>query len=522
MPKKMTATDAIAKIPNDACIGIVGAGGGLLEPTNLIEALSQRYEKEGSPRNLTLYHCTGLGDRADRGLSPLAKDGLIKRVYGGHWGQSPRLSEMAREEKIEAYNFPQGIMSQLLRAAAAGSVGLLSQVGIGTFIDPRQKGGRLNSTTKEELLSLTTLGGKESIFYPSIFPDVAFIRGTTADEEGYMSMEEEIATLDTLAIAQATHNNGGIVIAQVKRIVKKGTIHPKQVTVPGYLIDILVEVPEQEQLYGLELNRFFAGDYQQEAPLEILPLDERKLIARRALIEAGPGDVANVGVGICDGIGIVAREEGVDVAFTLTVETGPVGGITERGIFFGASVNGRALMDMPAQFDFYHGGGLDICYLSFAQIDRLGNVNVHKFNNQIMGTGGFIDISQNAKKLVFCGTLRAAKLNVEVNDQGVQVIKEGKVAKFIPELEEITFNAREAFRRGQEVLYITERGVFELCEEGLRLKEIAPGIDLKKDILDQMEFEPQYDEIIPLMRSYLFNEGMMDIHDLWMERKKHE
>lgn len=512
----LTAQDAVRLIPDNATVAICGAGGGLTEATTLINSLAERYLETQSPKDLTFYHTSGLGDRADRGMSPLAIPGLVKRIIGGHWGQSPRLAEMAERNEIEAYNFPQGVMSQLLRSSASGHPGLLTHVGLGTFLDPRQAGGRLNDKTQEALIRRMEIDGKEWLFYPAIRPDVAIIRGTTADTEGYISMEDEIAYLDVLAMAQAAHNNGGIVIAQVSRLVKARTLHPRTIKVPGYIVDAVVVVPDQPQLYTGGVNRYFSGDFTLDmSQVTPLPLNERKLIARRALCEVTPGDVGNVGVGIADGIGVVAQEEGVEEAFTLTVELGPIGGASAQGIFFGATVNMQAMLDMPSQFDFYDGSGLDISFLSFAEIDRHGNVNVHKFNGKIMGTGGFVDISQNSKKVIFCGTLTAGGLKTEIENGQLRILQEGKFTKLIPQVPEITFNGKDAFKRGQEVLYITERAVFKLVQEGLELIEIAPGIDLEKDVLKYMGFVPKIAESIKLMDPKLFLPECMKIKDDW-------
>lgn len=502
---QMTASEAVSHISDNSTIAILGAGGGICEPTTIINALSDIYEQTNHPASLTFYHTSGLGNRGERGMSPLAKKGMVKRVIGGHWGQSPKLAEMAESNEIEAYNFPQGVTSQLLRATAAGQPGIITKTGIGTFIDPRQKGGCLNNRTKNELIKLIEINEEEFLFFPSIPIDVAIIRGTTSDTEGYISMEDEIAYLDALSMAQAAHNNGGLVIAQVKRIVKSGTIHPKDIKIPGYLIDILVEEPSQEQLYNISTNRFISNDYvQRNLSSDSLPLNERKLIARRAFMELSPGDVGNVGIGICDGIGKVAQEEGVSDSFTLTVESGPIGGTTAQGMYFGATFNMRALIDMPSQFDFYDGGGLDICFLSFAQVDKNGNINVHKFNHRIMGTGGFIDISQFTKKVIFCGTFTAGGLKIEISDGNIHILKEGKFKKFINEVDEITFSGKEAQLANKEVTYITERAVFCLTDKGLLLTEIAPGIDLEKDVLAQMTFKPLVSPDLKKMNSALF------------------
>jgi acetate CoA-transferase len=358
---------------------------------------------------------TGLGDRAERGISPLALPGLCRRAILGHWGQSPRIAEMAEREEIEGYNYPQGVMSQMYRAVAAGQPGVLTPIGLGTFLDPRQKGGKVNARAEEDLVRLMEIDGKEYLFYKAVAPDVSIIRGTTADTDGYISMEDEITPFDAYAMAAAAHNNSGIVIAQVARLTRKGSLHPKQVKIPGYLVDAIVVVPDQPQIYDALVNRYISGDFVADADVEAaMPLSERKLIARRALMESRPGDVGNLGVGIADGIGKLAAEEGIVDQITLTTEHGTIGGITVQGVAFGACVNMKAVLDMPSQFDFYDGGGLDVCFVSFAEVDAHGNVNVHKFNGKIMGAGGFVNITQSARKIVFCGTLKSGGFKAKV------------------------------------------------------------------------------------------------------------
>lgn len=512
----MSAKEAVSYIEDNATLAVCGAGGGIADPVVLIEALKDRYLETQSPKNLTLWHTTGLGDRADRGMSPLAQKGLVKRAIGGHWGQSPRLAEMAQENEIEAYNFPQGVMSQLVRSSAAGHPGILSHVGLQTFVDPRNQGGKLNECTKEDLIRLMEIDGKEWLYYPTIPLDVCFIRATTVDEDGYASMEDEITYMDNLATAQAVHNNGGLVILQAKRLVKAGSIHPRLVKIPGFLVDIVVIDPKQEQLYNGS-DRFFSGDYVAvDDEVTPLPLDQRKVVARRALMEIHPGNVGNVGVGIADGIGAIAREEGVGDAFTLTVETGPVGGATAQGIFFGASVNSRALMDMPSQFDFYDGGGLEVAFLSFAELDAHGNVNVHKFNGKIVGTGGFVNICSGSRKVVLCGTLRAGGLKTTVGNGTISIDQEGKFEKMVPECSDITFNGEQALKQGQEVVFITERAVFHLTQKGVMLTEIAPGMDLEKDILNQMGFTPLIAKDLKTMDERIFKDETMGIYKEFM------
>lgn len=516
----LSPQEAVEKIQDGDTVAFCGAGGGITEATEVIEALAKRYRDTGTPKDLTFFHSTGLGDRKEKGMSPLAQPGLVKAAIGGHWGQSPRLADMADRGEIGAYNLPMGVMSQMMRAAAAGQPAVITHVGLGTFLDPRQQGGKLNDVPMEDLIELYEQDGKEYLKYRTVFPDVAIIRGTTADTEGYVSMEDEVVNVDNLATAMAVHNNGGTVICQVQKVVKAGSLHPKQVHIPGYLVDVLVVVPEQKQMYGASVNRFISGDFVQDFEEEDcgMPLNERKVIARRALMEVEPGDIGNVGVGICDGIGVVAKEEKVNDTFTLTVETGAVGGVTAQGIFFGATVNMRALVDMPYQFDFYDGGGLDISFLSFAELDRFGNVNVHKFNGKAMGTGGFVNICQNSKKAVFCGTLRSGGLRTKVENGTIRIEQEGRYQKAVEQVTEITYNGRVAAQRGQEAIYITERAVFRLSPEGLVLTEIAPGLDLEKDILSQMEFRPIISPELKEMDIRLFREESMGIAKEFQEK----
>ena len=519
MVPQVSAKEVVSWIPDGATLAILGAGGGLNEATTIIDALAERAAAEGSPCGLTIVHSSGLGDRATRGMSPLAIAGLAKRVIGGHWGQSPTLAEMASRNEFEAYNFPQGVMSQLYRAAAAGHPGILTHVGLQTFVDPRSRGGKLNEVTQEDLIKLMEIEGKEYLFYPTVPVDFAIVRATTADALGYLSMEDEIAFLDTLALAQATHNNGGIVVAQVQRVVKARSLHPKSVKVPGFLVDAIVVEPEQPQLYFGTINRSFSGDYQVETQEpELLPLDIRKVVARRALLEIKPGDVGNVGVGISDGVGVVAQEEGIHEDFTLTVELGPIGGTSIQGIFLGAGVNTQAVLDMPAQFDFYDGGGLDVALLSFAEVDQAGNVNVHAFGGKLMGTGGFINIAQNTKKVIFSGTLTAGGLEVAVSPEAIRVKREGRFTKFVAEMPEVTFSAALARAEGHEVIYITERAVFTLTDQGVTLTEIAPGVDIERDVIAHMGFRPALGGEVKVMDQRLFTDGIMNIAAWWRNR----
>ena len=508
----LTADEAVALLRDGDTLAIDGSGGGLVEPDTLITALHWRYKQTGHPKDLTVIHSTGIGDRASRGISMLALEGLCRRVIGGHWGQAPEMARLASDNKIEAYCFPQGVLNQLYREIAAGRPGVITHVGLGTFVDPRLEGGKLNSVTKEDLVEVVTIGGREWLLYKAFPIDMAWIRGTSADEDGYISQEQEAAVLGALAVAQAGRNSGGVVIAQVKRLAVAGTLPAKSVRIPGPMVDALVIHEGQWQTYDGEYNPAFSGEVR--VPLQRikpLPFDVRKIAARRSAMEIIPGSLLNLGVGMPDGVAAVAAEEGVSDMFTLTVEQGGYGGIPAPGIIFGAVSNPRAVLDGPAQFDFYDGGGLDLTCLGMAQADREGNVNVSKFGSTIMGTGGFVDISQGAKAVVFCATFTAGGLEVEVRDRELHIVREGKHRKFLRRVDQVTFSGEHARGRSQRVMYVTERAVLELKPEGLMVTEIAPGVDLDRDVLQQMEFEPLVSPEVKLMDARLFDPAPMNL-----------
>jgi acyl CoA:acetate/3-ketoacid CoA transferase len=496
----LSPAEAAARIPDHATLVVEGSGGGLLEPDLLLRGLRERFLETDHPRDLTLIHCTGIGNKAEGGLSMIALDGLIKRVVAGNWAMAPAMGKMALESRFEAYNFPQGVMAQLFREIASGRPGLITHVGLHTFIDPRYQGGKLNDVTTEDLVELITIHDREWLLYKPFPIDVAFIRGTTIDEEGNLSIEEEAARLEVLAVAQAAHNAGGIVIAQAKRLAVAGSLPAQQVVVPGFLVDAIVIHPEQWQTIEGEYNPAFSG--QVKVPLhrvEPLALTERKVVARRAYQELFAGAIVNLGVGMADGVAAVAAEEGFVDQITLTVEQGVVGGVPAKGLIFGVSYNPTAFVDQPYQFDFYDGGGLDVSCLGCGEVDATGNVNVSKLGDMLIGTGGFVNISQNAKKLVFCSTFTAGGLKVEVTRDGLNILHEGRFRKFRQQIEQVTYNARYGLSRGQDIQYVTERAVFRATSEGLLLTEIAPGVDLQHDILEQMEFAPIVPERGPVL-----------------------
>lgn len=503
-PEFLSARDAIERVPDRARLLVEASGGGVIEPSGLLAALAERYRRSGAPGGLSAYFCSGVGDRNGSGMDVLALPGLLRSAVAGHWAMTPTLSKMAHDGDIEAYNLPQGVLAQLLRESAAKRPGLITKVGLGTFCDPRQGGGRLNSATTAELVEVMEIRGEEYLFYPSPSFDVAFIRGTTADEHGNLTLEHETAKLGVLAAATAVRNSGGLVIAQVKRVAAVHTLNPKSVVVPGHLIDIVVVQEDQWQTAINEYNPAFSGEvYVPFGRSPAMPLSERKVVARRALDEIKPASVVNLGVGMADGVATAALEEGRLKEITLTVEQGMVGGVPERGVIFGVTWNPEAVIEHASQFDFYDGGGLDVACLGFAEVDQDGNVNSSLVDGRIFGAGGFINISQAAKKVVFCGTLTAGGLRIDLADGHPRVTSEGKHRKFIEKVRQITFNAHLARERGQEVIYVTERAVFALGADGPVLTEVAPGWTAEQ-VIALMDFRPKLADDIKTMSPSLF------------------
>ncbi|WP_223479657.1 acyl CoA:acetate/3-ketoacid CoA transferase [Oricola indica] len=490
--KVLSADQAGSLIEDGDTVVIGGSGGGHSVPDALMAAVERRFLASGHPRQICSFHPVGLGDRVSTGASRFAHPGLLKRIICGALVDSPPIAALAAADEIEAYTLPQGVLSQLTREIAAGRAGLVTHVGLNTFIDPRHGGGRQSSRAVESLVELVEIAGREWMFYKSFKIDVAFIRGTTADEDGNISMEQEAVYGEMLAMAQAAKNSGGIVIAQVKRLAARGSIPPKSVKVPGMLVDAVVVVPDQPQTFRTAYDASYAGEIRVPlATLPRLPLDARKIVARRCALELRKGSICNIGSGISTGLPLVAAEEGILDDIVLTNEQGIIGGVPVDGDDFGAGRNYSAIVDQPYQFDFYDGGGIDLAYLSAAEIDRSGNVNVSRFADRIVGIGGFVNISQSAKKVMFSGTFTAGGLEVSCANGELRIIREGANRKFVETVKQVSFSGRYSTERKQDVLFITERAVFRLNDGVVELVEIAKGISLEDDVLALMDFKPR-------------------------------
>jgi acyl CoA:acetate/3-ketoacid CoA transferase len=491
--KFLNAADAALLVKSGDTVAVSGNGAGMTSAEAILAAIETRFLETGEPRDLTLVHSLGLGDRDQRGTNRFAHEGMLRRIIASHFTWSARMQQLIRDEKIEAYCFPGGVVQQLLREIGAGRPGLITHSGLGTFVDPRQDAGRCNQRSTDTLVELLHLDGRELLRYKPFKVDVAIIRGTYADARGNISPEEEAVDLDIHTMALAAHNSRGIVLAQVRQVLEPGKLKARSIRVPGIMVDAVVEDGRQELFYGVPYDPTISGS--ERAHLDRLTTElpkklERRIIARRAAMELKRNASLNFGFGIPGGIFGVIAEQGIADDLWMSVEQGVHNGRMLDDHLFGAAQNPEVIVPSIEQFDYYSGGGIDETFLGMGQADAEGNVNVSHLAGNLVGPGGFIEIAQNAKKVVFCGTFDAQGSEVAFEDGRLRIVKHGKIQKFVGAVERITFSGAYARQHGQEVLYVTERCVFQLDPEGLRLIEIAPGIEIERDILPFMAFRP--------------------------------
>lgn len=510
-------------ITADEAVSLVKDGSTLLinpvPSEELFGAFGRVFEQTGKPEGLTVVFAAGLGpySYSRRGMNHFAYAGMVKRVIAGHVGLNYALARLIADDEIEAYNLPQGVLCQLYREIAAHRIGVITQVGLGTFVDPRVDGGKMNARTRpcEDLVELIQLDGREHLWYKAFPVHTGLVRGTTVDPAGNITVEDEAITMEALEVAMAVKNCGGTVIAQVARVSDKPA-HPQHVKIPGIFIDYVVVAQSAKthpHTLFVEHDASYTGETLAclEKELESMPLNCEKIISRRAAFELRKGMKVNLGVGIPMGIASVACEERILNDITLTTEVGAVGGLPARGFNFGPARNPSAFLSQPQMFDFYAGGGLDITCVGLAQTDEQGNVNVSRIGSRVIGCGGFIDITQSARKCLFCGEFTTGGLEVFAGGGALSIRKEGKTRKFVKAVQQITFSGPFAKERNKEVLFITERCVFRLMPEGLMLVEIAPGVDLQRDILDQMEFAPIVPAHVAMMDPAIFREELVGL-----------
>lgn len=508
----VSASEAAQLLKNGSTIAASGFGG-CCHAEAVTAAVEQRFTTEGNPRDLTLLFAASTGDRKTRGMGHFGFEGLVRRVIAGGWRGTPRLGQLALDEKIEAHCWPQGVIAQLYRAIAGGQPGVVTRIGLGSFMDPRNEGGRMNRSTPAPLIERVTLRGEDWLLYPSLPIDCAILRGTTADADGNITMEDEAFPLDMLAMAQAARNSGGITLVQVKRVVPAGMLDPNLVRIPGLLVDYVVvcENPDQHGVsFGETDNPTYTGRVRAPAgSLPPAPLGVDKVIQRRAFLEMESLDhpVTNLGIGIPAGIGRIADEEGFS-DYAVTIESGVIGGVPAEELSFGAAVNPTAIIPQASQFDFYDGGGLDIAFLGMAEVDVTGAVNVSKFGRTIVGVGGFIDIAQPTRRVVYLGSFSNGGAEIAVEDGKLKILTDGKRCKIVERVEQVSY-APEAGPPGQHQLVVTERAVFERREGRLTLIEYAPGIDLKADVLDRLPAGIAIADDLKLMDARLFSASAM-------------
>ena len=516
MPKIMTAAEAVKEFFYDGATVATSGFVGAVHAETVSAAVQAQFLETGHPKDLTLMWAAGQGDSKEKCLNHYGEEGLLKCAIGGHWGLQPRMQKLALENKFAAYNLPQGVLSQLFRDIAAGKVGVLTHVGLNTFVDPRLEGGKLNDKAKEngDIVEVVNVAGKELLLYKARPVNVGVIRASFADTQGNCTMHKEGVFAEALAIAMAAKNSGGKVIVEVEKVVEYGSLDTRLVKIPGAYIDAIVVAENPMETHkmtnGSYFNPAFTGEIR--VPMDAvapLPMGDRKIIARRAAMELVPDAMVNLGIGMPEGVATVCAEEGLE-GMVLTTESGTIGGVPAGGGDFGVTTNPDCVLDQPYQFDFYDGGGLDVAFLGLAQMDKVGNINVSKFGPKIAGCGGFINITQNSRKVVYCGTFTTGGLKIHVENNKLVIDQEGKTKKFLDTVEQVTFSGEYANKVGQPVLYITERAVFKLTPEGVELIEVAPGIDLQTQVLDLMDFKPIIKDVKE-MDARIFSEGLMGL-----------
>ena len=524
-PEFISPRQAAELVKNGSTIATVGMTL-VASSETILKALEEKFLEKGEPRGLTLVHSCGQSDR-DRGIQHFAHEGMVSRIIGGHWGLQPKIMEMISQNKVLAYCIPQGQFAQLYRSMAGGEPGKITKVGLGTFVDPRMGGGKMNEITKKapDISDILMVDGEEYIRYKPIPLDCVIIRGTRVDELGNLSTDEECMNLEVLSAVLAVKKYGGKVIAQAKHLVKAGTIHPKEVTVPGVFIDAVVMCPNPEEDHRMTHSFYFRPAYcglikEPEGEAKALPLDIRKVIGRRAAMEISPNDILNVGTGIPnDTVGAILLEEGAAEDVTLTVESGMYGGIPMGGVDFGIAKNCYAMIRHDDQFDFYNGAGVDVTFMGAGELDGCGNVNATRLGVRPTGAGGFVDITANAKHVVFCSTFTGKGLQARFDRGYLEILHEGSLQKCVNEVRQISYNGELARKRRQKMHYVTERCVFELKEDGLYLTEIARGVDVEKDILGQMGFAPKIASNLKEIPCQIYSSGLFGLKQILKESK---
>lgn len=515
MKKRITAREAAALIPDNARIvfgGFLGYGC----PEEVIRAIRTSFEETGHPKDLTLLKGVSIGDKGERGINRLAAEGLLKCVICSHFGLEPDVAKMAAENKIFSYMLPLGTITDWLRTIASRKPGLITKTGLKTFVDPRIEGSKGNELTKEkggDIVSLLEVDGEECLFYKTALLDACVIRGTYADEDGNISMTREAIHGEQLEIAAATHSSGGIVIVQVEKIVSKGSIDPRDVKIHGFMVDYIVVAEPENHPQTFTSNTYMpelTGDIR--VPIDqfnSMPLNERKICGRRAALELKKDTLVNLGIGMPDAVAAVAAEEGIFSRFTLSIESGVLGGVPLGGLALGGSINPEAFYKMADILNVYDGGGLNMAVLGLAEMDEKGNLNVSKFNGKVVGPGGFINISQPTPFVIFTGTFTAGKSDIRVENGKLHIVKDGAVLKFKRQVEQITFSGEMATKNKQKVMVVTERAVFLWTKDGLMLTEYAPGVDVEKDIIGKMEFRPLISPDLKEMDTAIFRNERM-------------